>query len=457
MIGYFTQSFYHASIIPLSITTAVLAWLARPSTKETPPPGFTAFQTTYLSVWVLCVAADWLQGPYVYALYSDYGFKTHEIAQLFVAGFGSSLIFGCIVGCVADRFGRKKCCLAYCAFYIISCVSKHFKSYPVLMLGRVTGGIATSLLFSCFECWMVSEHTVRYKFSGQMLNYLFGLKFTLMYAVAIISGLIAQIGADNYTFGPISQGSIFYTGGSCVPFDMSIGFLLVGGLLISLLWTENYGEQRELPGTSGFVQQASSALRFLCNDGRLACLCTVVACFEGAMFAFVFHWTPALATKTATPFGVIFSLFMMACMCGASVATLVSKNATALRQLVCVCAVALLAFAIASVTAGNQNYLFHCFLSFLLFEFCVGAYYPSIGMLKSQVVPENVRGTMYNLFRVPLNAIVVSLLLTHIETVTCFKLCTLLAGISLCVLAVQPDPSKSARSEPTETTAIKDV
>ena len=58
----------------------------------------------YLFVYLLAVASDWLQGPYVYALYSDYGFTQHEIAQLFVAGFGSSMIFGSFVGSVAGSY-----------------------------------------------------------------------------------------------------------------------------------------------------------------------------------------------------------------------------------------------------------------------------------------------------------------------------------------------------------------
>ena len=52
----------------------------------------------YLFVYLLATLGDWLQGPYVYALYSDYGFEQHEIAQLFVTGFGSSMIFGSFVG-----------------------------------------------------------------------------------------------------------------------------------------------------------------------------------------------------------------------------------------------------------------------------------------------------------------------------------------------------------------------
>lgn len=47
-------------------------------------------------------AGDWLQGPYVYALYQHYGFDRTAIGQLFIAGFGSSLLFGTLVGSLAD-------------------------------------------------------------------------------------------------------------------------------------------------------------------------------------------------------------------------------------------------------------------------------------------------------------------------------------------------------------------
>lgn len=44
----------------------------------------------YLIVYLLATLSDWLQGPYVYALYDAYGYSQHDIAVLFVAGFGSS-------------------------------------------------------------------------------------------------------------------------------------------------------------------------------------------------------------------------------------------------------------------------------------------------------------------------------------------------------------------------------
>lgn len=52
---------------------------------------------------LLISAGDWLQGPYVYALYEHYGMSTHEIELLFVAGFGSSMVFGTVVGSFADK------------------------------------------------------------------------------------------------------------------------------------------------------------------------------------------------------------------------------------------------------------------------------------------------------------------------------------------------------------------
>ncbi len=60
------------------------------------------------------MASDWLQGPYVYALYKDYGFSKLAIGQLFVAGFSSSMIFGTFVGSLADKMGRRRLALFFC-------------------------------------------------------------------------------------------------------------------------------------------------------------------------------------------------------------------------------------------------------------------------------------------------------------------------------------------------------
>jgi len=450
MMPWMLQSFYHTSIAPLLLLAATLAFLARPARTEAKPAGFGRFQQTYLGVWALCVAADWLQGPYVYQLYSAYGFQDHQIAQLFVAGFASAMVFGCVAGILADSFGRKKCCMAYCMLYIVSCLSKHVNSYSVLMFGRVTGGMATALLFSCFECWMVSEHKVRHGFSGQLLSHLFGVKFEIMYSVAIASGLLAEFGAEMLKFQPHTEGSLIYMGGAIAPFDMAIGFLALGCLLIGVIWEENYGSRSEL---RNLADQSREALKFFFCDRCCAPLCLVTTCFEGAMFAFVFNWTPALTSPGSTPpLGIIFALFMMACMAGASAATLVSQRLNARVRLLLICLLGAAAFLAASVTAGHSEQL--CFASFWVFEFCVGAYYPTIGLLKSELIPEHIRGTIYNLCRAPLNAVVICLLLTDLHLTQCFRICACLLFSALLAVGILPERGAFGLGEPHETTAL---
>jgi len=67
------------------------------------------------------------------------------------------------------------------------------------------------------------------------------------------------------------------------------------------------------------------------------------------------------------------------------------------------------------------------FVAFLLFEVCVGMYWPLMWEMKAKVIPEDVRATVLNLFRVPLNLYVVTIMLlrgtyltqTHVIYVAC--------------------------------------
>jgi len=78
----------------------------------------------YLAVYLLATLSDWLQGPYVYALYDAYGFSQHDIAILFVAGFGSSMVFGSFVGGMADWGGRRRFVVLFAITYAASCLTK---------------------------------------------------------------------------------------------------------------------------------------------------------------------------------------------------------------------------------------------------------------------------------------------------------------------------------------------
>ena len=87
----------------------------------------------YLIVYLLAAFSDWLQGPYVYALYDAYGYSQHDIAVLFVAGFGSSMVFGSFVGGMADQGGRRKFVILFAVIYALSCMTKR-EFYRVLYI-----------------------------------------------------------------------------------------------------------------------------------------------------------------------------------------------------------------------------------------------------------------------------------------------------------------------------------
>lgn len=425
---------YTITMVPLGAATLALGWMTRPKTDEQMPGSFVAFKWTYLVVWFIAVAADWLQGPYVYALYAAYGFPGNQIGQLFVAGFGASMVFGTFVGSLADSWGRKRCCILYCVLYILSCITKHWSHFWILIIGRVTGGIATSILFSCFESWMVSEHLQHHGYSSGLLGYMFTMMFFGMYCAAIVAGITAQAVVDAFPMKEIWPGSGIHCGGYTGPFDLSILCLIICLFPMTMLWDENYGSSSGGSMTSSLAM-AWNSMR---SNWRIFSVGVLVSAFEGSMFCFVFNWTPALDSKILPPpHGLIFALFMMACMCGASASSLVGSNMQPAHLLFPTVLLAMTALGLVAIATVFQNAysLAASFGCFLIFEFCVGVYFPTVGSLKSEVVPESVRATTYNLYRVPLNAVVCGLLLTNISLASAFSLCSVLLFVAAASLS----------------------
>lgn len=443
----FSGDVYQATFWPLTALTVCLAWRTRPKADASKlPEGFSSYQFRYLFVWFLAITADWLQGPYVYALYASYGYTGPEIARLFVAGFGSSMLCGLFIGSVADAWGRKFCALLYCVLYLTACVTKHTDDYYLLMLGRVLGGAATSLLFSTFECWMVAEHR-RCGFSEALLRYMFGLMFFVQYLAAIGAGLLAQYAASAVPLTRTSESSMWHYGGYTTPFAVSAAFLAVAIPSIQMLWKENYGEQAE--GVVGLGQLAASFQaggRAMCSNWRVPVLGLTVAAFESSMYAFVFNWTPALdsGASNTPPHGLIFSMFMMACMCGSSCFSLLDSSTSPLKVLLPVCALAAVSLGAVAMTLGGSASAAVTFMSFLMFEACVGAYFPAVSTVKSEVVPEEARAGVYNVYRVPLNLFVVLVLLTDMSLATSFRVCCGLLFFAAGSVGILGASSKSA-------------
>uniref|UniRef100_A0A5B7AAC5 Putative molybdate-anion transporter n=1 Tax=Davidia involucrata TaxID=16924 RepID=A0A5B7AAC5_DAVIN len=418
---------------------------------------FNSFKNNYLLVYSLMMAGDWLQGPYVYYLYSQYGFGKGEIGQLFIAGFGSSMLFGTIVGSLADKQGRKRASVTYCITYIMSCITKHSSQYRVLMLGRVLGGIATSLLFSAFESWLVAEHNKR-GFDQQWLSLTFSKAIFLGNGlIAIVSGLFGNLLVDMLALGPVA------------PFDAAACFLAIGMAVILSSWTENYGDPSE---SKDLLTQFKGAAVAIASDEKIALLGAIQSLFEGSMYTFVFLWTPALSpNEEDIPHGFIFATFMLASMLGSSIASrLMARSSVKVEsymQIVFVLSAASLLLPVvtnflvapSNVKGGSISFSGYIRLvGFCAFEACVGIFWPSIMKMRSQYIPEEARSTIMNFFRIPLN-IFVCVVLYNVDAfpiTVMFGMCSIFLFVASLLQRRLMVIAESQRSKPQDWTTHRE-
>ena len=294
----------------------------------------------------------------------------------------------------------------------------------MLMLGRLLGGISTSLLFSVFEAWLIKAHSDA-DLPKQCLPKSFSWAAFGNGAVAILAGLIANHIAHAAPMTQVS-GNI-YKGGYLNPFDLAIGALILCGGGAFMLWEENYGSQEDESNNNetqdhdkakaAWYDGLRNALHTTLQNREILLCGIISSLFEGSMYIFVFMWTPimkSLAEKagesTDLPFGLIFATFMVCCMTGSSIFSIFVEKYSVEQLGVTVFGVGAFAMAVVALEISETM----SFLGMNLFEICVGMYFPIMGTMKGGIVPENKRAAIYNLYRIPLNFIVLFSLLTDL-------------------------------------------
>ncbi|KAF8205251.1 hypothetical protein K438DRAFT_534562 [Mycena galopus ATCC 62051] len=215
----------------------------------------------------------------------------------------SAGLFAPLIGAWADTHGRKRLCLVFCVTYTLACLCILVPFFPILLLGRVLGGISTSILFSAFESWLINASSAHALGSGEL--------GTIMGRATLANRLVAT-GA-----GVFSNQLVGFTGSFASPFVASGALLLLAWAVIRATWVENYG------GNSGSVAEVASdpfqlarlgrALSIVSADPSLLVLGLTQTCFEGSMYLFVSLWVPSLQEHSLMglhPLGYIFSSFM---------------------------------------------------------------------------------------------------------------------------------------------------
>lgn len=354
---------------------------------------FQKLQQRYLIVYCMACFADWLQGPYVYSLYKYYGYNEGEIAILFIVGTMSNSLFGTISGALADNYGRKILCILYGLLYTGCCITKLYENYSLLLLGRMLGGISTSILYSAFDSWYINEHVNYCKLPNEWLNSTFAKATFFNALLAIFAGILSYFLVNVLEFGPVA------------PFITSIPILLSTSLYAITQLNEHYIYNAISPASS----VKSSVILWLTNK-NIFTLSIVQSFYEGVMYLFIFIWTPALE-PLKPPLGLIFSSFMLALMIGSKIYSILSGNnlidSTKLLQVSTF--LASFAFLVCSLSStvtfsGYSPFTIQiCYLFFILFEISIGIYLPSMTYLKSHVIPEKVRVTISNIIKIPSN------------------------------------------------------
>ena len=419
---------------------------------------FYAFRRTYFVVYLVIMLADWMQGTHMYTLYLSYGVN---ISALFLTGFLSGAIFAPFLGSLVDKFGRKRSCLVYCVLEIFINVMEHYQNFTVLIVGRILGGISTNLLFSAFESWMTTEHR-RKGFPEEWLSKTYSICSIGNGTMAILAGIVAQLLEDF--FGQIG------------PFQGAVG-LTVLALVLTLQWEENYGEEHDGDHkSSSLSHQFFEGWKTTFSDSRILRIGLTQALSEGAMYTWVFTWVPSLLSLDppgGVPTGCVFSALMIAVTIGgilyspfqsfvkhnlANKSNAAEMFASLIYLLASVATAAPVVCLSSSSDAGLDSMAsFHPKLcldlimtSFLVFELCVGMFMPVAGTLRSKYVPDALQGGILNIFRLPLNFIVVTgtYATNHLEASLVYKLisgCLLLAAIIQATLIPQKPTVSAAK------------
>ena len=384
-------------------------------------PNFLQFQQKYFAAYYLALAGDWLQGPYLYKLYSHYGFEQPQIVILYVCGFASTVLLGTWAPVAADKFGRKKLCLFFTVIYSVACFLQQYRSYGVLIIARVLGGMATSLLFSAYEAWYISEHIETHDFPKEWIPVTFSKASLWSGILSVLAGLVSCLSVEWLDLGPVS------------PFMIAIPCLLISGVIVLTQWTENYSKQKVR-----FCKSCMEGFKEIVSEPKIFLLGAMQSLYESVIFVIIFLWTPLLDPAKPS-LGLIFASFMVCTMIGTSVfRILISMRSNVLTLLTASITTGLLSVALCVLGAHpdriNRNM---ALIGFLLFEISVGVYFPAMGFLRSKIIPENKRISISNWFRIPLNTIAsIILIFLHNESFRhgnrlIFVICLALMAVAL--------------------------
>eukprot|EP00760_Papus_ankaliazontas_P017037 PhM_4_TR1700/c0_g1_i1/m.5973 len=372
----------------------------------------------YIVGYGLMACADWLQGPYLYAMYRGFGLGDGDIGRLYVVDLAVAAAVSSYLGGRVDSAGRRFCCVLYCIVYAASNLLNNLfpvLGISVLFLGCALDGACNSLLKSAPETWLAAESEKR----GAQAHW---IGHTL--AMASLASTLGSVLA-----GWACSAVVYVSGGSYVAtMNVAAAILLGAAVYVQSAWSENHGCAAEKASAQDDSDTVRRADTFSKKRDLLFLVSLTECCFEGAVMLFIYLWAPTLnAVSTSSsssssdddmPFGPTFSILMSFMMAGNVFSSWRAKNATTTEivldrfvlDLVGCCSVAAVSFIFLALNYNNNTY-FVVIVCLCAVEFSCGVFFPTIGAVHSQLINSDVMGSTIGRTRTLINVVAVGVLL----------------------------------------------
>jgi len=430
-------------------------------------PQVASLQKRYLPVFYLFRMSFWMSGPYFYQAYHSKNLRHFDgttsqatsefVARVSLVGYLAIVLLGPMVGRLIDRYSRKTATICTGAMYALGSLSVFSDLTIILYLGRAMASIASSRLTSSPEAWLIQEYleiqkkekAANKETKDDGLSETFGLAYGGDAVVAILAGQTASVAASK-------------VGHPTGPFLVSPLVVAIALMTTAYFWVENKespeaskndcdgcgdetNKKEDLP--TGDCSMGGGVIEIF-SDPKILLVGLVQSLFEGSMYIFVLVWPPALSSiirnsfgeKAATPFGTIFSCFMACCLLGSVLFGQLQKKSVCVKNIMAGILLISTASFSWSASAIQAQSLFGIIASFFAFEACVGMYFPSIGIIRSELLPEHHRCAIMSLFAVPLNILVVGVISFQpiLGNVGSLKVAGIAMGVaSMCMVLLQ--------------------
>jgi len=381
--------------------------------KQNNNPQFTAFQKSYLLFSSLILCSDWLNAPYLYKLYSSYGFIEEQIVIIYVCGLISVLVFDVLSGYLVIVYNDKKLFKLSTLLYATSCTMKLSSDYSTLILGRILCGCATSLMFASQESLHIKQHTKVHDFPLEWIAQTKAKVSKASSFVALSAGIIAYLSTE------------FLDLGATMPTIVSIPIVLFSSYIvpdvkplnpITNLKSLTHAERKEQGRI--YLKSYIKGMKKIAGNQQLFIIGTIKALFESVICLFVFLWTPVLDHHNP-PLGLVFASFMAANLIGYFVYERVSTKNVKFVILIVLCMATFAVLSCAISTKPTQEFPVVSFLSFLIFEFASGLYFPVIDRLEKETDSFELLRIVNAWLKIPINILgCFGLLMLHSSTNT---------------------------------------